>query len=276
MNNTNNTVGRTLVVPGTINLRDLGGYRGCDGKEIRTGQLFRSDQLSQLTDQGVATLREIGINTIVDLRSDPEVAKAPNRDIGARRTLHCNPSAETAELSASFQADAEDEDRMLVEGLIGNLPEDPAAGILLQYRRFAGAEESIAAFQQFMLAVCEPQNAPLLFHCRGGKDRTGFGSLLVLGALGVSDRDIVADYMQTQQNRRERTAQKMQKYRIYTQDEAVLSYLLALLDCAPEYIETSLREVRRLGGGTIDGYLTGVLGLTDRQLATMRDAYLKG
>ena len=37
-----------------------------------------------------------------------------------------------------------------------------------------------------------------LFHCRAGKDRTGVIAMLLLGLAGVSDDDIVADYVATQ------------------------------------------------------------------------------
>jgi protein-tyrosine phosphatase len=42
--------------------------------------------------------------------------------------------------------------------------------------------------------------APALFHCHTGKDRTGFLAALILGALGVSDEDIMADYLTSNQH----------------------------------------------------------------------------
>ena len=39
---------------------------------------------------------------------------------------------------------------------------------------------------------------PVLFHCSLGKDRTGTLAALLLQCLGVSDKDIVADYMLTE------------------------------------------------------------------------------
>ena len=42
-----------------------------------------------------------------------------------------------------------------------------------------------------------PGALPAVFHCAAGKDRTGLLAMLVLGALGVSDSDIVDDYALT-------------------------------------------------------------------------------
>lgn len=263
-----------MPVPGTHNLRDLGGYRGYAGHRVRCHLLYRSDQLSQLTDEGLAQMQALGIKTIIDLRSEREIEKSPNRDIGAAQTVVCNPSAETAELAASFQANAKDEDRLLVESLSQKMPEDPYEGILVQYRRFANTDASIEAFARAMQLVANPENAPLIFHCRGGKDRTGFLAMLILGALGVSEEDIVADYLVTRSNRAARTDEKMHKYEQYTDNRRVLDYLRALLDTAPAYIASSLREIERISG-SLEGYLLGPLGLREEQLRAMRRAYLE-
>ena len=49
-------------------------------------------------------------------------------------------------------------------------------------------------------AVERPQyqiHQPVVFHCAAGKDRTGLLAAILLGALGVSDDDIVGDYALT-------------------------------------------------------------------------------
>ena len=43
-------------------------------------------------------------------------------------------------------------------------------------------------------AIAEPDAGPAVFFCSLGKDRTGVLSAVILGALGVVDEDIVADY----------------------------------------------------------------------------------
>ncbi len=265
---------RTLPVEGTQNLRDLGGYTGAGGKTVRYGLLFRSDQLSKLTKAGEAYLQSLGIRTVIDLRSLPEARKSPNVDFGAQKILRCDPSAETAELAASFQASAAEEDRKLVEHVRMQMEQKaPEDGMLLQYRKFAAHPVCIDAFGRLMREVCDPANAPLIFHCRGGKDRTGFASMLILGALGVSEDEIIADYMITRENRAKRTAVKLEQYRSYTDDPKVLDYLYTLLDTTPDYIQTSIQEIKGQYS-SIDNYVKTVYGLTEQQLDVMRDSYL--
>lgn len=38
------------------------------------------------------------------------------------------------------------------------------------------------------------ENYPIVFHCAGGRDRTGTLSFLLLGLLGVSDEDLCRDW----------------------------------------------------------------------------------
>jgi protein-tyrosine phosphatase len=48
--------------------------------------------------------------------------------------------------------------------------------------------------------VADADGHPVVFFCAGGKDRTGLVAALVLGALGVADEEIAADYALTAGN----------------------------------------------------------------------------
>jgi protein tyrosine/serine phosphatase len=48
--------------------------------------------------------------------------------------------------------------------------------------------------------IAEAENAPLVFHCAAGKDRTGVVAALTLGLLGVPDDTIAEDYALTQRS----------------------------------------------------------------------------
>jgi protein-tyrosine phosphatase len=63
---------RIIEIPGAINLRDFGGYPTSDGRRVRSGVLYRSGMLAQLTADGQSALRELGIGVICDLRRDEE------------------------------------------------------------------------------------------------------------------------------------------------------------------------------------------------------------
>src|ERR1700728_524898 len=103
---------RRIRLPGTVNLRDVGGYpvarRGgaggggaaggkdpaggggaAGGGTVRWGTLLRSDALHRLDDSGRAALSALGLRTVIDLRTDDEVRVAPSAlDDAGVRTYH--------------------------------------------------------------------------------------------------------------------------------------------------------------------------------------------
>lgn len=269
---------RTLPVAGMNNFRDMGGYVAYQGKRVKWGKLYRSDHLYNLKEEGVAYLSRLGIQTIIDYRSPNEVAKYPNRTInGEEKTYQLDPNAHTAELAAQFTSDKHDEDRNLVNKII----EQKAQGklnnrydiVMAQYRNFVEKPECQVVFAQMLRLAANPENAPLVQHCRGGKDRTGFGAMLLLGVLGVSKADIIDDYMLTHYNRLARNQEKMAVYCTFTQDQEVLDYLLSLIDTQPEFIEHSLNIIEA-EYGSIEQYVQNVLGISQAEIDRLREGYL--
>lgn len=170
---------RRIDLEGCFNFRDLGGYATEDGRRVRWRQLFRSDALQHLTADDVEVVTcQLGVRHVVDLRSSGELeAEGRGRLAAAPGRFHHLP---------------------LFDGV---LPSDPGRGleeITLADRYFMMAEfaqEPIAR----VLATLGESEAPAVYHCAAGKDRTGVISALLLALLGVSDAAIVADYAATQE-----------------------------------------------------------------------------
>ena len=59
---------RILKVEGAVNMRDLGGYSTIDGKHVKWNMLYRSADISKLTDADLDTLKKRKISYVVDLR----------------------------------------------------------------------------------------------------------------------------------------------------------------------------------------------------------------
>jgi protein-tyrosine phosphatase len=172
-------VDRLIDLPGCNNFRDLGGYPAASGRRVRWRQLFRSDALHELSPAGVRRfVDDLGIGMIVDLRSTGELAA------DGRGPLASEPP--------------EFRHLPLFDGPISE-ERDTAAEFTLADRYFLMAEfakEPIAR----VVTVLAASDAPAVYHCAAGKDRTGVISALLLGLLGVRDEIIVADYAATQEN----------------------------------------------------------------------------
>ncbi|TCQ75115.1 protein tyrosine phosphatase [Raoultella ornithinolytica] len=268
---------RTLPVSGLNNFRDFGGYPAAEGKTVKWGMLFRSNHLYNLDRQALAYIQRLNIQSIIDYRSENEIAKSPNDHVGEKRTYHLNATAQTAELAAQFSAEPSNEDRALIESVIRDIPAELINGrgeqVLEQYRNFVTSEKSKRAFKHMIDVLLDPHNAPNIQHCRGGKDRTGYGVLLALSMLGVSEEDIIADYMVTQANRMERNAIKMDAYRKITNDEDVLAYLHTLIDTRESFIIEVFNTIKA-HSGSVANYICSELGFSQQAFDQMRQNYL--
>jgi protein-tyrosine phosphatase len=192
---------RLLDIPGVRNLRDAGGFataaddrdpddRGSGGR-VRTGLLFRSASLCDLTPGGAERLAALGLRTVIDLRSEPEIRHWPNQRHGLDHTEVLLPTLPPFEdtsgnpdSAAAAAADAED---------AGDQGGSVRAGLQGMYAFMADvAGGPIAACAR---QLQEPGALPALVHCAVGKDRTGVTVAVLLSALGVDDADITADYL---------------------------------------------------------------------------------
>lgn len=160
---------RALRIDGVRNARDLGGLSGTRGK-VRSGMVLRAACLSRLTEQGAQTLTDLGVRTIIDLRTPLERLEEPNRlagneDLGVRE-LHVE--------------------------LLETLWDLPETSMELYQHLIDRCGTGIVEVLEYLT---QPDSTPALVHCMVGKDRTGLTVALLLDLLGVPRETIVADYM---------------------------------------------------------------------------------
>lgn len=168
-----------IAVPGLSNLRDLGGLRTRDGRRTRSGHLLRSATPFFLTAaQALGLVTDLRIRLRVDLRSRGEISGATNVHLAA---------IERDVLVAPLRS-----------GGLGAVPDitDPAQALAAHYLRFL--EHAGDSFAAVARALADPGNLPALLHCTLGKDRTGAVAAVMLAAVGVTDEEIVTDYVCTQ------------------------------------------------------------------------------
>ncbi|MFC6012928.1 tyrosine-protein phosphatase [Nocardia lasii] len=172
---------RRVLVEGTYNFRDTGGYRAAAGR-TRWGKLFRSDALHALTDAGRTALTDRAVGVIIDLRTTEERRTAPSELTGLGAVVHHAPIFDTTGTTADARLD-----------------DIYAAMIEQRGTRLAGAVGLIAA----------SGTSPVVVHCTAGKDRTGLVIALAQLAAGVEPEDVVTDYVATEQHLRGEWADRM-------------------------------------------------------------------
>jgi Protein tyrosine/serine phosphatase len=268
---------RTIPLHGTFNLRDLGGYPAKDGRTVKWGRFFRSDALNNIDEDGMQMLQAMGIRSIVDFRNIGERTKAPDILSPDWKYTSLDPHADTAALASAGVHDDKTKIHHLLQ--IASTEEgrktldNKKTEMIEQYKEFVSGEESRKVYQQFIRICLDEDNVPLIYHCRGGKDRTGFATLLILSMLGVSKQVINQDYMLTKENMAARNERRMNEYRKYTADPFVLDYLHGLMMTKEEYIASAWKEIDQKYHG-IDAYLQQELGLSQSALASFLDKNL--
>ena len=120
------------------------------------------------------------------------------------------------------------------------------------------------------LANGEADNG-LLVHCAAGKDRTGIFCALVLGELGVSDADIMADYLMTNDavdfDALIPNVQKSLKDGFGVEMPA--DEMRVFLGVQKEFLDEAHRVI-----GPRETYLRDVLGITDEERDALRARWL--
>ncbi|MEJ6979088.1 tyrosine-protein phosphatase [Pedobacter sp. P351] len=169
---------RLVHVKGAANFRDVGGYKTIDGKEVKWGKVFRSADISNLTTSDLDTLRERNIVSVVDFRGTKEAAAAPDKLPVGVEYIHCPAGSESLPSKEEWAKQIEKGD------MLTNFYGAPN----VQY--FGGRNKAL--FQKLLVL---PDTSALLYHCTGGRDRTGMATALFLYALGVPMNKIEEDFV---------------------------------------------------------------------------------
>lgn len=186
-----------------LNIRDLGGIPMPDGKgTIPHGLFVRSGKLSILTKEECAELcRKYGVKCVIDLRTPVESAEFPD------------PLPEGVDyLQVPLLKDA-------AVGITHETGSDPMTIIRNLRKHPEKLKEMIPDFENLytdivtddysraqldkVVAILRKNAAEgkcTLYHCTAGKDRTGVVSMALLKSYGISNDEIVKDYMRTNRN----------------------------------------------------------------------------
>jgi protein-tyrosine phosphatase len=162
---------RDLDWDGCVNARDLGGLPTVDGRVTRRGALIRSEGVDRRSPDGWSALREYGVRTIIDLREEDELTE-PGDGV---ETIH-------------IPLDRIAEDPEFWEDWMHG----PQFGTPLYYAPFL--ERFSERIEQVLDAIEEAPPGGVLFHCVGGRDRTGMVAIAALAAARVTPDAIADDY----------------------------------------------------------------------------------
>lgn len=243
---------RRLALDSVHNARDLGGLTGANGRRLRDGKLFRSGNPGRASAADLEFLSTLGLQAVIDFRADTEKAQ-DDPHFGKRFPWIASPVLDGNMAMAVLLPKLRQSTQAAANAMMVDI-----------YREFPSRYQ--APFGGFLKTAASGKT--LLFHCTAGKDRTGFASLLLLSALGVSQDDIVANYLESNHW----NARFFQEILARSAERGVRDdVMMPLLEVTPAYLEASVHAIDQTFGG-MDAYLRDVL---DVDVDVLRAHYLE-
>ena len=231
-----------LRIHGATNFRML--------PHVRHGTLYRSDHLGALNTSDARQIKALGIRRVLDFRGvDERTSAACKLEDVAVHSLAIEPTIVQV-LSTLMAA--------------GHTltPDDVVSHMQHTYRGFV--RHNTHRYAELFAHLLQ-SSEPTVFHCTAGKDRTGFAAALILLSLGVSQEDVMRDYLLTNERLAMPTAAR------FGLSREVASVLWRV---QPDFLLASLEAVEQ-DYGDMASYLREGLGLGEAERARMKELYLQ-
>lgn len=243
-----NQLDRRIYLDGAVNFRDLGGYQAADGRRIRWRTLFRADGLSRLSPADRRVIRQLGVATVIDLRTTAELegGRFPVEEIPVG--FHHVPLLDDVPSLEKFE---------MTPGMLAS-----------QYQQIA--RDAAHQIARVLTIVAERHAHPVIVHCTAGKDRTGVLVAVLLGVLGVDDEAIVHDYALSAQAM---VALRKKLVERYPEGKEAIEGATEVFSAAPTNISRLLEDLRA-DYGSIEAYAAAA-GAGPAVVTALRDTLLE-
>ena len=256
---------RKLGMEGTPNFRDFGGYHTADGRRVKWGHLYRSGQLSTLSDRDIELLASLELDLICDFRREEEQESDPSR-LPPQRPPRIASLPIIPGSNSRFFEEAEKQGGGQLE-----FGRQAMFDFMVEINRdFAeGQRETYSRMFREILAL---EDAKFLVHCAAGKDRTGFAVAMVLMALGVPRDVVMRDYMLTERFfSPDREMQRLQ--RKYGMEHVDADAVRPMLEVHEDYLARALASIEE-NYESVERYLSEALGVGAPEQDELRRRYL--
>ena len=254
-NDTTLITNRHIYFKKEVNFRDIGGLKTTDGKQVKWGMIFRSDNLSKLRRNEFAKFKSLGIQTVIDLRTITEIKGNEDNLPTDVKYMHLSTVADGGDLIATMRKKV----------LNGEISEAEAQQLMLNL--YYDIIDNKEALRKTILEVLN-SNAPIVYHCSAGKDRTGVITALILSILNVDRDTIIKEYLLSNYYRRiklEKIEAKVKLAKIIKPglNTKVVETFMSVDD---QYINAVFNSIDVKYGG-IDAFIKNELNISDAQRA---------
>ncbi|MCV7221135.1 tyrosine-protein phosphatase [Mycolicibacterium elephantis] len=255
---------------GAWNFRDVATTTG-----VRPGRLFRSSELSRLSEEGRRRLKELGISDVADLRSPREVERRGPGAVPPGVAVHLLPFPDVSAVDGEAPHEA------TFQKMMSEKPDDEDVAVAAkrfmteEYLRFPTLGGARRAVRQVISLLADGR--PVITHCFAGKDRTGFTVATVLEAVGVERDAVLADFLRSNEAVPLLRERILESVRERSETPEVVTFAEArltdeVLGVREDYLGSAWQTIER-EFGSLRGYLEAA-GATDEDVTKVRAALL--
>ena len=271
MGNLDDLYRRVLYLKSGSNFRDFGDYPTLENKRIQKGIFFRSASLNSIVDkEDLNYLKNFKFKTVVDLRSTEEQQLQPDTWVLEQRSINY----QFHEYSFLKIMEAINTKKKVRRESYG--------GSELYYRVMH--KIFIPHLKLFFKEILN-EKTPIILHCSGGQDRTGFVVAIMLKLFNVSNDLIYEDYLLSTDLRnpelefigidlhKEAERNSFAKFMVtYVSDNPRDNVKPLRNKSGVPFIKIALDEILSVYG-SVESYVINEIGLSQKDVSHLRHLY---
>lgn len=253
---------KSIEIKKVHNFRNVSGITNIEGKTLKDGLIYRSANLHELKKRSFGAFSGLNIKKIIDLRTKQEINDRPDNV----------PPGVTYVRLAAFEdkGDQLNQAKTLVKQ--GKVNRTDAENRMLDfYKEYAIEKPEVI---RNIINEVLTSDAPVLYHCSAGKDRTGIITALILKILKFDDATIYNDYLSSNNLRKELVYKRLKLARtahpIYPKMDVGVLEKLSWIETA--YLKATFNAIDSKYG-SMDNYIHQALQIDEAQRQVYIDTF---
>ena len=265
---------KKIKLKGARNTRLVPSFTTIDGKKVKEGIFIRSGKLNKVPPKKrEAFLKEYNVTTVLDFRTDVEVHEAKFFEYPEKVNYIHLPLLNKAFFGVTHEKKMS---KILFKESKRMKLKDIEPGYMTDmYKSIVFDPYSEAKFKEFFEILLNHKEGSILYHCNGGKDRTGITTLFILTLLGVKEEDILKDFAMSDYFNRHYNRSRIILMRLFMFYLPKYTRILtSMLHAKSIYLKNMIAAINEKYGSVMN-YLKEAIGITDEMQEQLKLKYLE-